>query len=194
MKLKYIVTKLEKFTSFDFSEKKEFSFNASLIIRNKVSNGVIILGSNNYKYKVENLESLDTIVNIIGEYPAKEFEKEKSLHFEEFKEKYCKEVFETIVVTKTGHSVCCYTKPNENFSSYHYLADVIHKHLWKGDRILVHCQMGHVRSATLLVFYLRKYFFENVNEANEFVGLKREKAGAPSMLLNNIEHMVKEKK
>jgi protein-tyrosine phosphatase len=54
--------------------------------------------------------------------------------------------------------------------------------------------MGHVRSATLLVFYLRKYFFENVNEANEFVGLKREKAGAPSMLLNNIEHMVKEKK
>ena len=192
-KLQRIIAKLEKFSKFDFSESKEYPFNASLILRNKISKGVVILGSNNYKYKVENLNQLDVIVNIIGEYPAKEFEKQESLHIEEFKEINCKEVFETNIITKTGHCVNCYTKPNENFCSYHYLADVIHKHMWSGDRVLIHCQMGHVRSATLLLFYLRKYFFDDVREANEFIGLKREKAGAPTVLLNNIETIVKEK-
>jgi len=185
---------LEKHNKFDFSEIKEYPFNASLILRNKVSKGVVILGSNNYKYKVANLNELDAIINIIGEYPVKEFENEKSLHIEEFKERYCKEVFETVIITGTGHSVNCYTKPNENFTSYHYLADVIHKHMWSGHRVLVHCQMGQVRSATLMLFYLRKYFFDNVSEANEFIGIKREKAGAPTMLIDNIENLIKEKK
>jgi len=193
-RMKRILSKLEKHTKYDFAEVKEYSFNASLIVRNKISGGVVILGSNNYKYKAVNLEELDTIINIIGEYPSKEFEKEKSLHIEEFKEKFCKEVFETTIVTKTGHCVNCYTKPNENFSSYHYLADVIHKHMWSGNRVLVHCQMGQVRSATLMLFYLRKYFFDNVNDGNEYIGLKREKAGAPTMLFNNIENLIKEKK
>jgi len=192
-KLNRILLKLERFHQYDFSEFKEYSFNASLILRNKVSNGVIILGSNNYKYKVENLNHLDAIVNIIGEYPAKEFEKQVSLHVEEFNEKNCKEVFESIIITNTGHSINCYTKPNENFSSYHYLADVIHRHLWSGDKVLIHCQMGQVRSATLLLFYLRKYFFDDVNDANQFIGLKRENAGAPTVLLSNIETLVKER-
>jgi len=78
-------------------------------------------------------------------------------------------------------------KPNEGFTSFHYLVDAIHKSIWSGKRVLVHCQMGYVRSATLVLFYLRKYFFSNVMEANEFIGLKRDKAGAPKMLMNNIE-------
>jgi hypothetical protein len=193
-RLNRILTKLEKHQKFDFAEKKEYSFNASLMFRNIISNGVVILGSNNYKYKADNLEELDVIINIIGEYPVKEFEKHKGLHIEEFHEKHCKEVTESVVITTTGHSLNCYTKPNENFCSYHYLADIIHKHMWSGQRVLVHCQMGQIRSATLMLFYLRKYFFDNVNEANEYIGLKREKAGAPSMLLDNIENLIKERK
>jgi len=191
LRLIQILNKLQSHKYFDFFEIKDFSFNASLILKNLRSGGILMLGSNNYKYKVENLKELDVVVNIIGEYPMKTFEKDKGLHIEDFKERYSKDVNESIVITENNHCVSFYTKPNENFTSFHYLSDIIHKSIWNGSRVLVHCQMGQVRSATLMLFYLRKYFFENVMEANEFIGLKRDKAGAPQMLMSNIENLIK---
>lgn len=178
---------------FDLSEIKEYSFNASSILRNTLTNGVLILGSNNYKYKLENLNELDVVVNVIGEYPEKEFSAYSNVSIKVFGDSVFKDVCESIVILENKHCVNFFTLPKEMFSTYHYLSELIHKYIWSGKRVLVHCQMGQIRSATFLVYYLRRYFFKSVVDANEFIGFKRKGAGAPEIFMTSIERMVKEK-
>ena len=90
-----------------------------------------------------------------------------------------------------GHYVNYYLKLDDNFHDYHYLADKIHEFFLKGQRILVHCEQGLIRSAMLLTFYLRKFIFESIEDANELIGIKRENAGCQEMFFQTIEKMIR---
>lgn len=51
---------------------------------------------------------------------------------------------------------------NENILKYFDISyDFINKHISKGDNVLVHCWAGVSRSATLILNYLMRKYFEN---------------------------------
>lgn len=175
--------------SYIFNNFKKLKFNADLIIAHKLTNGEIYLGSNSYKYNVDNLYNFDVIINVIGEDPLKTFT-DKRLKFIKTSKKQNCPVEEITGVLDNSHFICFYVKKNENFNDYHSLADTIQKHLLQGYKILVHCKEGLLRSATLLTFYLRKYVFNKVEDANEFISLKRENASCIKFFFPTIEKIL----
>jgi hypothetical protein len=189
------VNKLEKLIpnemkeSILFNKFKKMKFNADLIISHKMTKGEIYLGSNSYKYNVENLYNFDVIINVIGEDPIKTFI-DKRVKFTNIHQTEKCQIEEMTAVLENGHSVRFYIKKNENFHDYHFLADTIHMNFLQGKKILVHCKEGLMRSATLLTFYLRKFIFNKVEFANEFISIKRENASCIKMFLPTIEKIL----
>ena len=183
----------EKKECYLFEEHKTLSINANLILKHAFSNGEIYLGSNQYKYKPENLNIFNVIINVIGELPENTIET-KDLNIEILERRDIKNVvMERIVTTKSNHKINFYILEKESFLSYPYLVEVIHNHFIKGDKILLHCEQGLVRSAGLLLFYLRKYLFDNIEDANRFIGIKRDLAGASQLVYPIIERLIKKK-
>lgn len=181
----------EKKEGYMFEEHKILSINANLILKHSLSFGEIYLGSNQYKYKTENLKYFNVIINVIGELPENTLET-KDLNIEILENRDIKyKVMERIVTTKLNHKINFYVLEKESFVTYPYLCEVIHNHFLKGDKILLHCEQGLIRSAGLLLFYLRKYLFDNIADANRFIGIKRDLAGASTMVFPIIERLVK---
>jgi len=175
--------------SIIFNKFKRMKFNADLMISHKISKGEIYLGSNSYKYNVENLYNFDVIINVIGDDPLKTFT-DKRLKFTNIHQREDRPIEEMTAVLENVHSVRFYIIKKENFNDYHFLADTIQKHFLQGKKILVHCKEGLLRSATLLTFYLRKYIFKKIEVANEFISIKRENASCIKMFFPTIEKIL----
>jgi len=172
-----------------FDEFKTLFFNASLVMRHSISNGEIYLGSNQYKHKATNIEFFDDIFNVIGELPEKSFDK-TDVKVEVVENNQSK-IKERIVVTKSNHKTNFFVLENESFLNYPYLCDMLYKSFIKGNKILIHCEQGLVRSAGLLLFYLRRYFFDSLEDANDFIGLKREMASASNVAISICDKIIR---
>jgi len=175
--------------SFNLIDFKYHQFDANLILTDKNTKSEIYLGSNKYKYNYKNLQNFEVIINIIGEYPEDIFKNEEITIESKgnIENKLVRESF----VYLGNHKIHFLVQANESFNSFSFLSEVIYKYLNQNNkRILIHCEQGKIRSATLLLYFLRKYLFNNINDANSFIGLKRENAGAPSMTFAIIERLV----
>jgi hypothetical protein len=173
---------------FDYFERLDI--NADLILSHRESKGQIYLGSNHYKSNISNLEKFDTIVNIVGDYPQSIFPNSPKIKITLVENDGSPDLEETLVENEEGHQISFLVKQKENLKEYHYLVDKIHDCFLNGDRVLIHCQQGLVRSAALLLFYLRKYIFEDIGDANEFIGIKREQASCQTMFISQIERLI----
>ena len=74
--------------------------------------------------------------------------------------------------------------------NYDYLCNLIYESFNNGDIILLHCEQGLIRSATLLLYFLRKYYFKNIDEANEFISLKKMIPESPKIFVSMIEKII----
>jgi len=174
----------EKKSGINFFEYKPMLINANLIMKSD-DGGELYLGSNQYKYSVTNLNCFDVVVNVIGEFPEVTFPTLKV----EIDEGNTNIKHRTVSVD-TEHKVEFYVLERESYLDYPKLCEIIHNNFLEGKRVLIHCQQGLIRSATLLVFYLRKYFFDDIHSANDFIGLKRESACASSIVFSSIEKIL----
>jgi len=194
-RIENLIEKIKKEIKDDiiFDTFFRLDINADLILVHKHSNGQIFLGSNSYQYNYINLHMFKAVFNVIGDYPQDIFPINHNLKLTLInnKEDIDIDIQESILEIDSNHKVFFYVKPNEKLNDYNHLVDKIHNHLLKGDNILIHCQQGLVRSATLLLFYLRKYIFEDIVDANEFIGVKRKDACSPQILSQSIEKIIK---
>ena len=131
---------------------------------------------------------------MIGEFPEITF---NSLHLEinddqtdsNFNVKHRK-----VEKTWNDHKLDFYVLEREYYLNYSYLCNIIQKHFLNEDKVLIHCQQGLNRSATLLTFYLRSFYFNSVNEANYFIGIKWELACDSTFMFSSLEKIFSKSK
>jgi len=142
---------------------------------------------------VNNLDQFNVIVNVIGELPEIVFQN-KGINVEIVEDRNTRNINgnikQRLVSTVNDNKVHFYVLEKESYLNYPYLCDIIHNHFNQGDKILIHCQQGLIRSATLLAFYLRKFYFESIGDINSFIGLKRDSASPSSVVLSSMEKIL----
>lgn len=92
--------------------------------------------------------------------------------------------------------IICYRLPvydqkdpgnNEIFLNYkNQLIDVIHQYINQNKPVLIHCYAGAQRSATLLAFYIQKYYSLNIKKCIKLIKEKREIAFEPEPTFKEI--------
>ena len=138
------------------------------------------------------MEVFDVIINVIGELPENIFQNNKELEIIILNNNIAtKSKLKERIVKSKSKCINFYVLDKEYFLDYPYLTKIIQNCFLKGDKILIHCEYGLIRSAGLLLFYLRRYFFNTIEDANNFISLKRETAEASKLIFSIIEKLIK---
>ena len=67
--------------------------------------------------------------------------------------------------------------------------DTIHYHLSKGDTVLVHCYMGASRSASVIIYYLMRYYNKKLDNALNIVIKKRPVVNLTHTFYRNLKEL-----